>query len=133
MSTFRDRLEEEITRIGGVTAIANTLGVARNTIYNWMAKANVPLGDLMAMKGVLGLDAIYVITGSRTSEALPAEEHLLLERYRGSTPALREAAMRVLAGVMPAEGGVTQNFSGKVEGGVAARDIVVRGSRRKRE
>ena len=122
-----------MTRIGGVTEIANTLGVARNTIYNWMGKANVPLGDLMALKGALGLDAIYVITGQRNAEALPAEEQLLLERYRASAPALREAALRVLTGVQPLEGSTVQHFNGPVEGGVAGRDIVNRGSRRKKE
>ncbi len=122
-----------MTRIGGVTEIANTLGVARNTIYNWMGKANVPLGDLMALKGVLGLDAVYVITGQRSAEALPPEEQLLLERYRGSNAALREAAMRVLAGMQPTEGSTVQHFNGPVQGGVAGRDIVNKGARRKKE
>ena len=65
MSDFRLRLEEEVNRLG-VTAISTRLSVARNTIYNWLGKGNVPLNMLMAL-GECGVDVTYVTTGQHGS------------------------------------------------------------------
>lgn len=65
MSSFEERFEEEITRIG-VSKIANTLGIARNTVYNWIANGNAPLNMLMSLQGIMGVDLHYVITGERS-------------------------------------------------------------------
>jgi hypothetical protein len=71
MSGYRDRFETEVNR-AGVSRISQTLGIARNTVYNWMANANVPLNQLLALEG-LGVDIVYVLTGTRRSE-LPGLE-----------------------------------------------------------
>lgn len=116
MSGYRDRFEEEVNRVG-VSRIAQVLGVARNTVYNWMANANAPLNQLLALEG-LGVDVIYVLTGlrikleegpsepPRTGEnlrpyGLTEDEALLLDGYRRSSPELREAALRMLGGSVP--------------------------------
>ncbi|MFV0600947.1 MAG: S24 family peptidase [Brachymonas sp.] len=65
MSTARDRLESEINKFE-LSELANDLGVARNTIYNWMAKANTPLNYLVALKA-RGVDVEYIISGERSS------------------------------------------------------------------
>lgn len=93
MSGFRERFESEVERIGGVTAISNTLGVARNTIYNWMAKGNVPLNSLMGLAGILGMDVVYVLTGERLVSTLGEEEAKLLEKYREAPAAVKAAAI----------------------------------------
>lgn len=64
MSTTRDRLESEINKFE-LSELANDLGVARNTIYNWMAKANTPLNYLVALKA-RGVDVEYIISGERS-------------------------------------------------------------------
>ncbi|MBZ0098990.1 MAG: helix-turn-helix domain-containing protein [Taibaiella sp.] len=75
MSTFGKRLGEEIDRLKNISQIAKRLGVARNTIYNWIAKGNVPLDKLMDL-GDMGVDVQYIISGVRTfSVDQVAEEH----------------------------------------------------------
>ncbi|MEX2475046.1 hypothetical protein [Marinobacter sp.] len=104
MSNCRDRLEEEINKIG-VTAVSSGLGVARNTVYNWLAKANIPLPSLKALEG-LGADIGYVLFGEEDRERsvhkvpindeLAADEQLLLEAYRDMKPAKRKALLAEL-------------------------------------
>lgn len=76
MSSYRERLRGELERIG-ISNVANTLGVARNTVYNWMAKANTPLNMLFGLEA-LGVDIRYVITGLRTPKG---STPLTLEQY----------------------------------------------------
>jgi len=60
-----ERLRSEVEGLpGGVSALAKALGKARNTIYNWMVKGNIPIDDLLRL-GDIGLDVQYVITGER--------------------------------------------------------------------
>lgn len=122
MSNCRDRLENEINKIG-VTAVAVGLGVARNTVYNWLAKANIPLTSLKALEG-LGADVAYILFGDVSAEfaqslearadkfnpqqganaeepmgraadvaSLPADEQLMLEAYRGMKAPDRKALL----------------------------------------
>lgn len=98
----------------GVSNIAQTLGIARNTVYNWMANGNAPLNQLLALEG-LGIDIVYVLTGmprAQQNEAhqvnqdvrpygLDKDETLLLESYRCSSLDVRAAALRMLAGAAP--------------------------------
>lgn len=116
MSDFRERFEFEVERIGGVTAISNSLGVARNTIYNWMAKGNAPLNNLMALSGVLGMDVVYVLTGERHANALNQDEVKLLESYRTAPPAVKAAA---IAAVTAGSAKGQQIFNGTVGQSVA--------------
>ncbi len=60
--TYKERLKNEIERLG-VTNLSKKLGVARNTLYNWSEKSNVPLDKLMLM-GEHGLNVDYVISGN---------------------------------------------------------------------
>lgn len=103
MSNYRDRLEGEVNRLG-VTFISQKAGVARNTVYNWLAKGNVPLNYLVALGG-LGADVIYVVTGQRSNAQAPAysvgsdlppDEQLLLDAYRGLTAPARKALLAEL-------------------------------------
>lgn len=65
MSSFLVRLSSELERLG-VTKVATTLGIARNTIYNWSQKGNVPLNYLIELND-MGLDLGFVITGKAGS------------------------------------------------------------------
>jgi transposase-like protein len=68
MSSLGERLEEEINRLGGVSSLANALGIARNTLYNWVSKENIPANKLVEIAGA-GADIAYVITGVRSGAA----------------------------------------------------------------
>lgn len=61
------RLKIEIEKIlGGPTKVAAFLKVARNTVYNWMEKGNIPADKLEKLEE-LGLDGGYVLFGQRTT------------------------------------------------------------------
>lgn len=76
MSDYQKRLQQEIERVG-VTELSRKLGIARNTLYNWSEKANVPLDKLMAM-GEHGLDVTFVITGNHELSAQYSEQDIAI-------------------------------------------------------
>lgn len=57
------RLREEVERLG-VSALSRRLGVARNTLYNWAEKQNIPLEQLFELAEA-GADLSYILTGQR--------------------------------------------------------------------
>lgn len=83
MSEIGERLIEEVDRLGGVSVVATQLQAARNTIYNWAKKGNIPATDLMALEGI-GADAVYILTGRRACGNLPPREATLLDNYRAT-------------------------------------------------
>ncbi|QEW05632.1 XRE family transcriptional regulator [Nitrincola iocasae] len=119
MSSARDRLEEEINKIG-VTAISTGLGVARNTIYNWLAKANVPLNYLVALKG-FGADVHYIVSGERSTTSLSSDEQELLELFKTAPLAVKAAVLGALTAGQDAKGGADISVTG-VGNRVAGRD-----------
>lgn len=72
MSKIGERLAQEVERIGGVTMTAQALEVARNTLYNWMEKENIPVNKLLEL-GRLGADVSFILSGARTLPPLPSE------------------------------------------------------------
>ena len=88
MSNYQNRLQAEIERVG-VTHLSRKLGIARNTLYNWSEKANVPLDKLMAMSEH-GLDVTYVITGNHTLPAQYSEQDIaIVESIRQLDPKMK--------------------------------------------
>ncbi len=83
MSAIGERLLEEVERLGGVSVVATQLQTARNTIYNWTKKGNIPATDLIELKAI-GADAVYILTGTRAGGDLPRREAALVENYRQS-------------------------------------------------
>lgn len=82
---------------------AECLGVNRKTITRWEANEALPDGSsLLALHAQFGVSPAWVLLGDTSPEAnaapLPAEELLLLKRYRQSPSSLRDAALRVLLG-----------------------------------
>lgn len=131
MSSYLDRFQEEINRIG-VSAVSDHLGVARNTVYNWMGKANIPLNYLVALQG-LGVDVLYVIDDKRSGDSLSADEHELLDLFRSASRAGKAAAIGALQGVSGMTKSVSQQINAPVSGGVAGRDLVNNGRKKKNE
>lgn len=123
MSNFRDRFTSEVERIG-VSKIANTLGIARNTIYNWMAKGNVPLNSLMGLNG-MGADVGYIITGrhgalnEEGNYVLDDLEKVLLNSFRlcslDAKKTIIKTSALVAAGVEETKKSHKFNVEGNVE------------------
>ncbi len=65
MSIFTERLRKEIDRIG-VSELARSTGFARNSLYNWCEKGNIPLDKLLLL-GEFGVDVEYVVSNKSSS------------------------------------------------------------------
>lgn len=63
------RLKEEVSKLGGPTAVAEFLGVHRNTVQNWFTNGGVSAEPLAAL-AAKGMDVLYVLTGERNVMAL---------------------------------------------------------------
>lgn len=73
MSKFTERLRQEIDRIG-VSELARSTGFARNSLYNWSDKGNIPLDKLIVL-GNLGVDIEYVVSGiSKSAQNIEQEK-----------------------------------------------------------
>lgn len=114
----------------------------------------MPGGEVFASLAAAGTDVNYVLTGQRIGGVKPAptlttDEEELLALFRAAPLAVKAAAIGALHGAAAAPGaakprakapsrsttakagsgaGVTQTFHGTVQGGVAAGNIIYRGS-----
>lgn len=96
LSDFSNRLRAEIDRIG-VSALARNMGTARNTLYNWCEKGNIPFDKLLLM-GDFGVDVSYVINGAKEVNLLTAEESILVSKYRQANDKSKHKALMLLLG-----------------------------------
>lgn len=79
-----------------------------------------------------GADVQYIFTGVHSSVALAPEERLLIDRYRASPAALRDAALRVLLGGEKTSGPkYTVDFGGAQISQAAGGNIVNKDGRKK--
>lgn len=94
------RIAEERERLGMTrTEFADLAGVARKSQFNYESGERYPDAVYLQAIAAIGADVAYVVTGERDGPPpLKAEERVLLDRYRASPPALRDAALRVLLG-----------------------------------
>lgn len=93
------RIKEERERFGMTQPqFAEAAGAAKRTLIEWEKGSTSPTAVQLSALMNIGVDVMYIITGARSANALAPEEQLLLERYRASDIALRDAALRVLLG-----------------------------------
>lgn len=98
MSNYQDRLRDEIERVG-ITTLSKKLGIARNTLYNWSEKANVPLDKLMAM-GEHGVDVEYVISGRVNPTVQYSEqEQKIMQNVHSLNASDKEAVEKMVKGL----------------------------------
>lgn len=98
MSTSGERLAEEVERLGGISTVAKMLSTARNTLYNWIEKGNVPLNKLEELAS-LGADSVYVLTGQRGcngGKTMTPRESAVLADFRSASPEGQEAVEKTL-------------------------------------
>ncbi len=81
MSNYKERFRHELERVGeNVSQLSKELGVARNTLYNWAEKANVPLDKLMLL-AEKGVNVEYILLGNQTNPPVSEQEGLLLREF----------------------------------------------------
>ncbi|WP_228199834.1 MULTISPECIES: S24 family peptidase [Acinetobacter] len=66
MSNFTERLRFEIDRVG-VSELARKTGFARNSLYNWSEKGNIPLDKLFVLSQ-FGIDINFVLYDERLAQ-----------------------------------------------------------------
>ena len=74
LNSYAERLRQEIDRIG-VSELARKTGFARNSLYNWCDKGNIPLDKLYVL-AQHGVNLGFVITESSDS-AQNIEQHTI--------------------------------------------------------
>ncbi|OTG60370.1 hypothetical protein B9T36_07045 [Acinetobacter sp. ANC 4204] len=80
MSNFTERLRFEIDRVG-VSELARKTGFARNSLYNWSDKGNIPLDKLFVL-AQFGVDINFVLhdeQGDQNNEQFKNDEFGLIQ------------------------------------------------------
>ncbi len=125
--SFGERLREERERLRlNQTAFAAAGGVTKKTQMLYESGERFPDIRYLAAVQEIGCDTHYIVTGLRDGAApvtLTSDEQLLLERYRASPAALRDAALRVLLG-----GDVAPKHQGQVFNGPVGQPINLEGN-----
>lgn len=115
LNNINDRLRSEIERIG-VSELARSIGSARNTLYNWCEKGNIPL-DKLILLGEYGVDVSYVLTGKKEQKTLTDEESFLIVQYRKVTEQIQKKVFMFLLGAeSEATPSVVHNQNNNVNG-----------------
>lgn len=83
-----ERLRSERERLGmSQDDFAGLVGVTRKTLFGYESGARAPDAGALNAWAAVGLDVLYVVTGRRSSTALPsplpADEQMVLDGYRG--------------------------------------------------
>lgn len=92
---FGTRLKEERRRLGLTQAeLAEKAGIAKKSQTNYELGNSAPGADYLAAAAGIGIDVLYVLTG--TAAPIAPEEGEMLAAYRRATPELRAAALRML-------------------------------------
>ena len=142
MDTIGERLRAERERLDFSQAAFGAIGgVAKRAQIHYEQGERSPDASYLAAVAKVGVDIRYVVTGERKGPIpvkLTEEEAAMLAYWREASKPVRRAALGALIGAaapvaIDTPSRVHQEFRGDVHGGVAARDIVNKGDRRKRE
>ncbi len=92
------RLKNERLRLNlGQSDIADATDVSLKTVQRWEKEVAIP-SDKLALLANCGIDVQYVVTGQRSSNVLPTDEVLILEKYRQANPVLKNQMLMLLLG-----------------------------------
>lgn len=102
------RLEEELRKLGSLTATAKRFSKGKSTIYYWLHHPAINLEQL-AQLATLGADTQYIITGQRRhapapQPSAPALDQDQLQRLTTTVRYLKETLRVALDAVERAEG-----------------------------
>ncbi len=94
LNSINERLRSEVERIG-VSKLARDLGIARNTLYNWCEKGNIPLDKLLILSDY-GLDVSYIITGQKMVTAINPEAAIVAQKYEQANAEIKNKVLMLL-------------------------------------
>lgn len=93
------RLQEQRSRLGmSQTVFGDEIGSVRHTISKWESGESTPPAAMLARMAVLGVDVLYVVTGTKLDGAestLDKEESELVAHWRWSPQERRRVIMDV--------------------------------------
>ena len=78
--------------------VGNAVGVGKSTVRKWengMIK-NMGRDKIMLLAKVLQISPVELVPGSDPTDTLSSDERHLISAYRGATPEIRSAALRML-------------------------------------
>lgn len=91
------RLREERKRLKLTQQEAATAGAISFTAFQGYERGDrVPNGESLALWASCGFDVLYILTGSRSSSDLSAEQNVVLSTYGQLSEELRPLAVAIL-------------------------------------
>jgi transcriptional regulator with XRE-family HTH domain len=91
-----DRLKEERTALGmNQQSFADRAGVSKTTQFNYEKGTRQPDAVYLAAISEMGVDVMYVLTGSRSLNSLAPDESSLLDNYRHLCDEQRDVVFKV--------------------------------------
>lgn len=121
--TFGDRLREERERLGMTQPVlAEVAGTTKKSQIDYEKNFAQPKSGYLTAIAVAGADVQYILTGVRSATTLTPEERLLLDQYRASPQAVKDAALRVVMIGSEPVGAVVQHIASN-QGQVAGKSI----------
>lgn len=111
------RLKNERLRLNlGQSDIADATDVSLKTVQRWEKEVAIP-SDKLALLANCGIDVQYIVTGQRSSNILPTDEVLILEKYRQASPEIKnKMLMLLLSGESETTKTVVNNRKNSVKG-----------------
>jgi transcriptional regulator with XRE-family HTH domain len=95
MPSLGDRLKKERERLGlSQPAFAEIAETTKQTVFSWETGKTAPSGFQLASLAAAGVDTLYVLTGKRNVGDLTSEEITLVDNFRNSPEAGRDAIKR---------------------------------------
>lgn len=98
------RIKEERERLNyNQTDFSAIARATRKTLFNWESGAGSPTAEALAAWTEVGLDVLYVVTGTRNgyvAQALPSDEQMWLDCYREWDAPVKKRELRRAMGVL---------------------------------
>ena len=99
---FAARLKAERSRLGlSQIELAERIGVGRSSQKAYENGTTFPTADYLLKARALGVDVVFLLTGTGTSDELPRDEHQMLCAYRLLGNEQREAVVRLVEVMNP--------------------------------
>ncbi|ENU32428.1 helix-turn-helix domain-containing protein [Acinetobacter parvus] len=94
------RLKEERERLGFTQPVfAGLAETTKKSQIDYEKDLTQPKAGYLSVIANVGADVQYIITGQRSSNALPTDEVLILEKYRQASPEIKNKMLMLLLGL----------------------------------
>lgn len=92
------RVKEERKRLcyGSQGALAERLGISLGSVHNYEAGKRLPETEFLLKFSEVGGDVLYILTGTRAAGVISDIEARLINAFRASPEAVRDAIMAAL-------------------------------------